>query len=134
MKDQEKLLGNAVEQAAVFGALADPTRLKLVKLLCRQREPDALCVNALAGLLGVSQSAVSQHLRLLKSVGLVKGERRGYHVHYSVAPETLKHCHRLVSEALSLGAQGQENQCKDCLTGKNQKASKADHDESQKEG
>ena len=75
MKDQEKLLGNAVEQAAVFGALADPTRLKLVKLLCRQREPDALCVNALAGLLGVSQSAVSQHLRLLKSVGLVKGEK-----------------------------------------------------------
>ena len=50
---------NTAEQAAIFSALADPTRLKLVKLLCRQRDPDALCVNALASLLGVTQSAVS---------------------------------------------------------------------------
>ena len=64
---------NTDEQVAFFSALADPTRLKLVKLLHRQRKQDALCVNALAGLLGVSQSAVSQHLRVLKSIGLVKG-------------------------------------------------------------
>ena len=59
------------EQAAVFRALSDTTRLKLLKLLCRQRDPDALCVNALAYLLGVTQSAVSQHLRTLKNTGLV---------------------------------------------------------------
>jgi len=70
------------EQAAVFSALADPIRLRLVRLLCRQRGPNALCVNALAAFLGVSQSAVSQHLRVLKAIGLVKGERRGYHIHY----------------------------------------------------
>ena len=133
MKSQEKSLEDATEQAAVFAALADPTRLKLVKLLCRQHEPAALCVNALAGILGVSQSAVSQHLRVLKSVGLVKGERRGYHIHYSVDPETLKHSQRLVSEALSLGEQGQEDPCQDCATGKNQKASQADRSQSRKE-
>jgi ArsR family transcriptional regulator len=90
-------------QAAVFAALADPTRLKLVRLLCHQREPDALCVNALAGLLGVTQSAVSQHLRLLKAIGLVKGERRGTRIHYFVNQAVLESYRELASAALSMG-------------------------------
>jgi ArsR family transcriptional regulator, arsenate/arsenite/antimonite-responsive transcriptional repressor len=93
---------NTEEQAAVFAALADPTRLKLVKLLCGQHEPNALCVNALAALLGVTQSAVSQHLRVLRGIGLVKGERRGYRIHYFVNRDALERCRRLASAALSL--------------------------------
>ena len=100
-------------QAAVFAALADPTRLKLVKLLRRQRDPDALCVNALAGLLGVTQSAVSQHLRILRAIGLVKGERRGYHIHYFVNQDMLERCRRLVSEVLSIEGPGEEKSCKE---------------------
>ena len=65
MESQDRFPENTVEQAAVFSALADPTRLKLLKILSHQNTPDALCVNALAGLLGVIQSAVSQHLRVL---------------------------------------------------------------------
>ena len=99
------------EQAAVFGALADPTRLKLVRLLCRQREPDALCVNALASLLGVTQSAVSQHLRVLRSIGLVKGERRGYHIHYFVNRDALERCRELALVALSIEEPGEEESC-----------------------
>ena len=93
---------------AVFSALSDPTRLRLLKLLCHQRDPDALCVNALAGFLGVTQSAVSQHLRILKSIGLVKGERRGYHIHYFVDREALEHCRNLVSTALMIEEPGKE--------------------------
>jgi ArsR family transcriptional regulator len=89
------------EQAALFKALADPTRLKLLRLLAQQRTPDALCVNALAGLLGVTQSATSQHLRILKNTGLVDGERRGYHVHYSINRQAIKSCQKLISAALS---------------------------------
>ena len=99
------------EQAAVFSALADPTRLRLVKVLCRQKQPDALCVNALAMLLGVSQSAVSQHLRVLKGMGLVRGERRGYHVHYFVNRECHERCLKLVSEALGMEEAGKEEPC-----------------------
>jgi len=88
------------EQAAVFAVLSDPTRLELVKLLLRQQNSCALCVNALASLLSVTQSAVSQHLRVLKSVGLVKGERRGYHIHYFINSEALEHCRNLISAAL----------------------------------
>lgn len=90
------------KQATIFAALADPTRLRLVKLLCRQQDPDALCVNALAYYLGVTQSAISQHLRVLRGLGLVRGERRGYRVHYFVDRNTLERCKRLVSEALSI--------------------------------
>ena len=110
----EPIEKNTEEQVALFGALADPTRLKLVKLLCRQCPENALCVNAKASILDVTQSAVSQHLRVLKSVGLVKAQRRGYHVHYSVSQERIEQCRELVAEALSLGKQAGGDPCKNC--------------------
>jgi ArsR family transcriptional regulator len=91
------------EQATLFGVLADPTRLKLLKLLAQQREPNALCVNALAYQLGVTQSAISQHLRILKSAGLVKGERRGYRIHYFVNQEAMIRSRRQIMDTLDLG-------------------------------
>lgn len=100
-------MASAEKQAAVFAALADPTRLKLVKLLCRQRDPDALCVNALAMMLEVSQSAVSQHLRVLRAIGLVEAKRRGYRVHYFINWETLEQCRDIVTAALSAGNRGE---------------------------
>jgi ArsR family transcriptional regulator len=102
---------SADEQAAIFGALADPTRLKLLKLLCSQKEPDALCVNALTGLLGITQPAVSQHLKVLKSIGLVTGQRRGYHIHYFINQDVLEKCRRLTSAALSIAEPGDEQSC-----------------------
>lgn len=113
MQTRKKIQKNTDEQAAIFGALADPTRLKLVKLLCCQRDPDALCVNALAGLLGVTQSAVSQHLRVLRAIGLVKGERRGYHIHYFVNQDMLETCRRLTSAALSMDEPSKEQSCQE---------------------
>jgi DNA-binding transcriptional ArsR family regulator len=89
------------QQAVVFKVLADPTRLQLVKHLCHQHEPDALCVNALAELLGITQSAVSQHLRILKGIGLVRGERRGYSIHYCIDHQTLERCHQIILSALA---------------------------------
>ena len=96
------------EETELFGALADLTRLKLVKILCRQRVADALCVNALAGLLGISQSAVSQHLKVLKNIKLVKGERRGYHIHYSINREALKRYRKLVLGMLTINKSKEE--------------------------
>ena len=112
-KDFEKQVD---QQAAVFAALADPTRLRLVRLLCRQRTPDALCVNALAGILGISPSAVSQHLRVLKAIGLVKGERRGYYVHYFVNGQALQRCRELVSAALVTEESLEEGVCERVTT------------------
>ena len=88
------------EHAAIFAAFSDPTRLRLVKLLAHQETPGAMCVNALASTLGVSQSAVSQHLRILKNIGLVSGERQGYRIHYTINHKALEHCHDIFLSAL----------------------------------
>ena len=106
---EELTTENVEEQAALFAALADPTRLKLVKLLSRQRDQHALCVNALAGRLGVSQSAVSQHLRVLRGAGLVKGQRWGYRVHYFINPEVEERLRHLVLDVLNV-EEGDEGQ------------------------
>jgi ArsR family transcriptional regulator len=95
--EEKQLLEN---QAAIFKILADPTRLKLLKLLSQQKEGHPLCVNALAFRLGVSQPAASQHLRVLKSTGLIKGERHGYRTHYFVNEEALIEAQQLIAIAL----------------------------------
>ena len=81
------------KQVEIFKALSDPTRLRLVRLLNECQEGickgGPLCVNALAHQLGVTQSAVSQHLRILRQVGLVRGARNGSFMHYSLDPKGL---------------------------------------------
>lgn len=74
----------------IYKALGDRTRLRLVKLLADLEPGSALCVNALVAELGVSQPAVSQHLRVLRAADLVVGERRGYHVHYRLSTAALR--------------------------------------------
>ena len=64
----------------LFKALADPTRAQILTHLAG----GDLCVGALAQRLGVTHSAVSQHLRILREAGLVGGDKRGYWVHYSL--------------------------------------------------
>jgi DNA-binding transcriptional ArsR family regulator len=66
--------------AALFGALADPTRAKIVHALLRQD----LCTCDLAAIVGVSESGVSQHLRILRALRLVKAHRAGKFVYYSL--------------------------------------------------
>jgi len=90
------------EQAELFGVLADPTRLKLLRLLSQQKEPNALCVNALAYQIGITQSAVSQHLKLLKSAGLVKGKKRGYRIHYFINQEAIIQAEKKMFSALPI--------------------------------
>jgi DNA-binding transcriptional ArsR family regulator len=70
----------------VLKALSDETRLKLVHLLLTQD----LCGRALARRLGVSEAAVSQHLKILKEAGLLAGQKRGYWSHYTVQREVLE--------------------------------------------
>ena len=71
-----------------FKALASDARLEILSLLTE----GTLCVNALVVRLDISQPAVSQHLKILEGAGLVKGEKMGYRVHYSLVPESLVEC------------------------------------------
>ena len=73
-------MNNITEISNFLKAIADPTRLSIIDLLNNYKNP--LCVNAIAKKLNITQSAVSQHLRILKQLGLVEGHREGYHIHY----------------------------------------------------
>jgi ArsR family transcriptional regulator len=82
MRDEVK------KMAKVFKALGEPTRLRIIKILAS--EGGYFCVGALAKKLGISQPAVSQHLKVLKEAGILDSKRMGYHVHYYVDAETFK--------------------------------------------
>ena len=70
----------------VFRALGCRTRYGIFSLLAERQ----LCVGALADRMGISQPAVSQHLRILREAGLVEDCRCGYHVHYRMNEDSLK--------------------------------------------
>lgn len=73
----------------VFKALGDPTRLKLIRLLASNME-DRLCVIDLAQKLHVTQPAASQHLKVLKNIGVLYSKREGNRVFYYIDTEALK--------------------------------------------
>jgi ArsR family transcriptional regulator len=68
-------------------ALAAPVRIAIVLEL---REHDR-CVHELVETLGVAQPLISQHLRVLKAAGVVRGERHGREVVYRLVDEHLSH-------------------------------------------
>jgi hypothetical protein len=67
--------------ARIFSALADETRIKIVKLLMEGE----MRVEELTQALDTAQSTVSHHLRILKEAELVHGDRRGRSIYYSLA-------------------------------------------------
>ena len=79
------LLGDGVYGALadLFGAMADPTRAKIVHVLRHQE----LCSCDIAAVAGVTKSGASQHLRLLRALRLVKTRRAGRLVYYSLDDE-----------------------------------------------
>ena len=69
--------------AAMFQALSDPTRIRIISLLAEAE----LCVCDLAAALEMEQSAVSHQLRTLRNMRLVRWRREGRQVFYSLDDE-----------------------------------------------
>lgn len=74
-----------MDLSIVLKAISDETRLKILKMLLQHN----YCVRALSRNLGISEAAVSQHLKILKEADLLIWERKGYFVHYDVNRNTL---------------------------------------------
>ena len=86
-----------------LSALADPTRLRILRELRERHERCSdlddylgIHVSDLAEAAGVSQPAVSKHLKLLRSVGLVRAEKRGQRSYYTRDEAALGAVKRLV--------------------------------------
>lgn len=84
---------------AIFSALADRTRFKILHALVAEE----LCVCDISAVCGVSQSATSHQLRLLRDRGLVTYRREGPRAVYSLADS---HVSTLISVALEHAAEG----------------------------
>ncbi|TKB24787.1 winged helix-turn-helix transcriptional regulator [Desulfopila sp. IMCC35006] len=65
----------------VMKALSDPNRVRVVKLL----QAKELCVCEIQEVLGLAQSTVSKHLKILEDAGLVERQRQGTWIIYSLA-------------------------------------------------
>lgn len=72
--------------AELFKLFGDSTRIKLLYILSVAE----LCVGDLAQMLGVSQSAVSHQLRVLKQSKLVRGRREGKTVYYTLGDDHVR--------------------------------------------
>ena len=73
--------------AAVFRALADPTRVRIVNLLATSER--SVCVCDLVPVLGLAQPTVSHHLKKLVTAGLLEREQRGTWAHFTLDPTAL---------------------------------------------
>ena len=79
---------DAEATAALFKALADPTRVRIVNLLARSDGP--VCVCDLTPSAGVSQPTVSHHLKKLVQAGLLTREQRGVWAYYTLDRDGLE--------------------------------------------
>jgi ArsR family transcriptional regulator len=80
--------------AALFKALADPARVKVVSLLARTEEP--VCACEFIPTLGLTQATVSHHLKKLTDAGLLEREQRGKWAYFSLNPEAVSRLEGLV--------------------------------------
>ena len=77
MKDRIKALAGA------FKAMGDIKRLKIIKILASNRS-EPLCVSDVARIWEISQPAASQHIKVLKNIGILVENRKGFRVFYSI--------------------------------------------------
>jgi ArsR family transcriptional regulator, arsenate/arsenite/antimonite-responsive transcriptional repressor len=90
------------EMVKVFKAVADPNRIRILKMLQQKK----MCVCELSVVLGITQPSVSRHMGLLRNAGLVTDERDGQWILYELcaekmnqyAPAVMGHIKRWINE------------------------------------
>ena len=97
--------------SVMLKALGEKTRLSIFQQLLIRKH----CVRSLSKKLGITESAISQHMKVLKEAGLVYGERYGYHIHYLPKQEALdelsKAFEQMKTQSLTLCRDPQICQC-----------------------
>jgi len=93
-KMDEQTRARCEQLATVMKALGHPTRAFIVMEL----EAGSRCVCELTDMIGADTSTVSKHLTLLKNAGLVRSEKKGLMVHYSLATPCLPKFYSCVEE------------------------------------
>jgi DNA-binding transcriptional ArsR family regulator len=90
--------------SSTFHLISDPTRLKILWLLCHSEE----CVVNIAAAMEMSSPAVAHHLRLLKQSGLLVSHKEGKETHYTLAgTEEASLVHDIVDRVFDINCKGE---------------------------
>lgn len=90
----------AAELAVKLKALSDPVRLRLMSAVAG-REGREACVCDLSAGIDLAQPTISHHLKVLRSAGLLKSERRGSWVYYRIVGAALQQLSQLLDVGTS---------------------------------
>ena len=82
-------------ESALFRALADPLRLKILAMLAVQ----PLCVCVIKAVLGIADSKLSYHLSVLKKTGLIAGEAQGNWIIYRLTADGTAWTRQVIGDA-----------------------------------
>jgi DNA-binding transcriptional ArsR family regulator len=82
------------ELAEIFGALSDPSRLRIIAELNKGERN----VSALAGQVGLSESATSHHLRSLRQMRIVRARKEGRQVFYALIDDHVQQLYQIALE------------------------------------
>lgn len=104
----------AAGAASLFSLLGDSSRIRIFWLLCHTEE----CVCNIAAAVGMSDAAVSHHLKILRLNQMISGRRIGKEIHYSLADNDRAHfAHRILDDFFRINcpcAEREENtRCQD---------------------
>jgi DNA-binding transcriptional ArsR family regulator len=91
-------MADADKIARIFKMLSVEARILILQSLKKR----AMCVYELTSQLGISQSATSQHLSVLKNVGIVKSQKRGVQVYYYLDKQNIAKLEKITSMLFKL--------------------------------
>lgn len=92
-----------IAPADIFKILSVETRVKIIELL---KASGALGAKEISTRLCMTPPAVSQHLKILKQAGLVRSERQGYWIPYSINEDAMEGCREILNEVCTCGCNG----------------------------
>jgi ArsR family transcriptional regulator, arsenate/arsenite/antimonite-responsive transcriptional repressor len=92
-----------IAPAEIFKVLSVETRVRIIDLL---KTKGPLGVKDIAESLRLTPPAVSQHLKILKQAGMVRSERKGYWIPYTLNKETMENYREILNKVCTCGCQG----------------------------
>ena len=92
-----------IEPSEMFKVLSVETRVRIIELLKGQ---GPLGAKDIAATIGITTAAVSQHLKILKQAGLVRSERKGYWIPYTIDEKAMENCRQILNEVCTCECQG----------------------------
>jgi ArsR family transcriptional regulator len=101
LNQNQTILG--IKPSEMFKVLSVDTRIRILELL---KSKGPLGAKNMAETIGITTAAVSQHLKVLKQVGLVRSERNGYWIPYAVNKDALASCREALNEVCTCGCGG----------------------------